>query len=248
MINSIEIILNIKFEGLDMDPMSTHYAASIPLVKAIDPRGEVILAYEMNGEKLSRDHGYPIRIICPGVVGARNVKWLGKIVVSKSESDSHWQQNDYKGFSPSTDWDTVDFSKSPAIQNMPVTSAICYPDDNQTVSTNKNGFLTVKGYAWSGAGNRIIRVDVTADSGKNWHVAKLKHGGNDNDDNSNGRNWSWSLWTVEIPIEKGVKNIEIWSKAVDSNYNVQPESFNNIWNLRGVLSNAYSRINVKLSQ
>ena len=40
-------------------------------------RGDVILAYEMNGEAIPRDHGFPIRVIVPGVVGARNVKWLG---------------------------------------------------------------------------------------------------------------------------------------------------------------------------
>lgn len=232
-----------------MDPMSTHYAASIPLVKAMDPRGDVILAYEMNGEPLTRDHGYPVRVICPGIVGARNVKWLGRIIVSKSESDSHWQQNDYKGFSPSTDWDTVDFTKSPAIQNMPVTSAICYPSPNDIITVNENGCITVKGYAWSGGGNKIVRVDLTADGGKTWHVAKLKHGVTDEDDQSNlnGRNWAWSLWTAEIPIPKNTKNIEIWSKAIDSNYNVQPESFDNIWNLRGVLSNAYNRIKLNIA-
>ena len=52
----------------------------------------------------------------PGVVGARSVKWLGRIEVSEVESDSLSQQKDYKGFNPSVDWDTVDFSKSEAIQ------------------------------------------------------------------------------------------------------------------------------------
>lgn len=235
-----------------MDPTSTHYAASIPLTKAMDPRGDVILAYEMNGQPLPRDHGFPVRVICPGIVGARNVKWLSRITVSNVESDSHWQQNDYKGFSPSTDWDTVDFSKSPAIQNMPVTSAICIPSPNQQISRNKNDSITVKGYAWSGGGNKIVRVDLTADGGKSWHVAKLIHGPkndhHDDDDQSNlnGRNWAWSLWTAEIPIAKTTKHVEIWSKAVDSSYNVQPETFENTWNLRGVLSNAYSRVKVNI--
>lgn len=87
---------HVILEGYDRDPSYTPYAASIPLSKAMDPRGDVILAYEMNGQPLTRDHGFPIRCVVPGVVGARQVKWLGRIVISKSESDSHWQQNDYK--------------------------------------------------------------------------------------------------------------------------------------------------------
>ena len=102
------------------------------------------------------DHGYPLRAVVPGTVGARNVKWVGKVIASKtyvslspsllpslppslpplspfsiskpslppsllsppplSESQGFWQQRDYKNFSPSTDWDNVDFDKAPAIQ------------------------------------------------------------------------------------------------------------------------------------
>ncbi|XP_059611744.1 sulfite oxidase, mitochondrial isoform X2 [Phlebotomus argentipes] len=237
-------VRHVHFEGLDTDPTSTFYAASIPLAKAMDPRGDVLLAYEMNGQPLSKDHGFPVRAIVPGTVGARNVKWLGRVYVSSEESDSHWQQKDYKGFSPSTDWDTVDFSKSPAIQHMPVTSAICYPTPGEKVKV-ENGHITVKGYAWSGGGCRIVRVDLTCDGGNSWHVAELEQ--EDLTKAPAGRAWSWTLWTAKIPVPNKAKEVEIWSKAVDSNYNVQPESFENIWNLRGVLSNAYSRVKVKIS-
>lgn len=57
---------------------------------------------------------------------------------------SHWQQKDYKGFAPNVDWDTVDFSKSPAIQEMPVVSAICDPAPEELV-VPKAGKLTVRG-------------------------------------------------------------------------------------------------------
>ncbi|XP_015524470.1 sulfite oxidase, mitochondrial isoform X1 [Neodiprion lecontei] len=232
---------HIQFEGLDLDPSSTPYGSSIPISKAIDPKGDVILAYEMNGKPLPRDHGFPIRVVVPGVVGARNVKWLGRIIISKHESQSQWQQGDYKGFSPSTDWDTVDFSKSPAIQELPVISAICTPQSGDQVVV-QNGKIKVAGYAWSGGGQKIVRVDVTIDGGDTWHTAEFFG----QDLSKPGRHWSWTLWQVEIPVKEGDKNVEIWAKAVDSMYNVQPESFKNIWNLRGVLNNAYHRVKIDL--
>ncbi len=147
-----------------MDPTSAPYGASIPLAKAMDPRGDVLLAYEMNGEPLTRDHGYPVRVVIPGTVGARWVKWLSKSViqptldspfsysfslsarieVSVEESESHWQKNDYKSFSPSADWDKIDFAKAPAIQELPVTSVICTPQNEET-ATLKDGKLNLKG-------------------------------------------------------------------------------------------------------
>ncbi|XP_071555238.1 sulfite oxidase, mitochondrial isoform X2 [Temnothorax nylanderi] len=235
---------HVQFEGYDLDPSGMPYGASIPISKAMDPRADVILAYEMNGKPLSRDHGFPIRVIVPGVVGARNVKWLSKISVSKEESQSQWQQGDYKGFCPSTDWDNVDFSKSPAIQEMPVISAICEPQNSDAVKVNKNGKIQVKGYAWSGGGHKVIRIDVTNDKGKTWHTADLT----EDLQAKQGRYWSWTLWNVELPVDKNSKEVEIWAKAVDSAYNVQPESFNNIYNLRGLLCNAYHKIKIQLKQ
>ncbi|KAK4883516.1 hypothetical protein RN001_006835 [Aquatica leii] len=232
---------HVQFEGLDMDPTSKYYGSSIPFWKAVDKRGDVLLAYEMNGAPIPRDHGFPIRVIVPGVVGARNVKWLGKITVSQNESDSHWQQNDYKGFSPSVDWDTVDFNKSPAIQELPVISAICKPEAHQKVQV-KDGHITVQGYAWSGGGQKIVRVDLTIDGGNTWHVAKFDH----QDSSEPPQHWAWTLWSAKIPVTTRIKNAEVWVKAVDSSYNTQPESFKNIWNLRGVLSNAYHRVPIEL--
>ena len=67
---------------------------------------------------------FPVRMIVPGVVGVRNVKWLGRLEVSEEEANSHWQRKDYKGFNASTDWGTVDWSKAESIQEMPVTSSV----------------------------------------------------------------------------------------------------------------------------
>jgi hypothetical protein len=68
----------------------------------------------------------------------------GRIIISKEESDSHWQQRDYKGFSPSVDWDNVDFDSAPAIQDLPVISAVCDPAPGQTVKV-KDGKIQLRG-------------------------------------------------------------------------------------------------------
>ena len=66
-------------------------------------------------------------------------------------------------------WDNVDFDKSPAMYDMPVTSAICSPISGSEVKPSET-HVEVKGYAWSGQGNRIARVDLTTDQGKTWRV------------------------------------------------------------------------------
>ncbi|XP_063808681.1 sulfite oxidase, mitochondrial isoform X2 [Pseudophryne corroboree] len=230
---------HVHFEGLDQDITGTNYGASISFKRAMSKENDVLLAYEMNGEELPRDHGFPLRTIVPGVVGARNVKWLGRIVVSAEESASHWQQNDYKGFSPSVDWDTVDFSSSPAIQELPVQSAITEPRPGKTVAPDADGKITVKGYAWSGGGREVVRVDVSLDEGKTWKVAELTGMGQ-----KDGQAWAWKLWKLEETVPSSVKELTIICKAVDSSYNVQPDTVAPLWNLRGVLSNAWHRVQV----
>ncbi|RWS17559.1 putative sulfite oxidase-like protein [Dinothrombium tinctorium] len=234
-----ERIKHVQFDGLDQDPAGQPYGASIPADIALDPKSQFILAYEMNDEEIPRDHGFPIRLIAPGIVGARNVKWLGRIVLSDEESHSHWQRNDYKGFSPNVDWDTVDFDKAPAIQDLPVQSAICKPANGEVLRRDKNGCIKVEGYAWSGGGRKIVRVDVSADGGKNWTVANLKQ-----EATPLNRTYSWTLWEVNLPIKEG--NAQLICKAIDSAYNGQPETVPPIWNLRGVLSNAWHRVNVQV--
>lgn len=220
------------------------YGASIPVQKALDPRGDVILAYEMNGEELPLDHGYPLRALVPGHVAARSVKWLSKISLTENESPSHWQQLDYKGFSPSKNLATSDYSQSESIQELPIQSAILDPASGSTATVN-DGKVFVQGYAFSGGGRSVNRVDVSADGGLTWYDAELRH----RDNVVPGRDWAWTKWEakVDIPPESlSSGEIEIVCKAVDSSYNVQPDSYEGIYNARGVLVNAWQRIKVNV--
>ena len=237
---------HIRFEGYDEDISGSTYGASIPVSKAMDPRGDVMLAFEMNGQELSRDHGYPLRVLVPGVAACRSVKWLKSIEAHVEESQSFWQQNDYKSFSPNIDWDNVDWTSSPAIQNMPVTSAITEPAPGQTHRISRDGddnlTVSVKGYAWSGGGNGIVRVDVSVDGGTTWQDADLKKVNQEP-----GRGWAWALWECDVEIPKGHKGpIDVVAKATDESCNTQPERAEGIWNLRGVCCNTWPRIHLDI--
>lgn len=233
-------IQHVHLEGLDNNHLTgERYGASIPIEKAMDIRGDCILAFEMNGEEIPRDHGYPLRAVIPGTVGARNVKWLTHIVASKNEYDGFWQQRDYKGFSPCIDWNNVDFSTAPAIQELPVQSLICTPQEGTSVDTEE---LHISGIAWSGGGRGVVRVDVSADGGKTWQVANLGTG----KEQRGGRAWAWTLWEATVPLPSLKGNTELVCKAVDTSYNVQPDTSGPIWNLRGCLSNAWHRVHVNV--
>ena len=55
----------------------------------LDEDNEIILAYEMNGEEIPMDHGYPIRLFVPGFIGVRSCKWVESINISDKESQSN---------------------------------------------------------------------------------------------------------------------------------------------------------------
>jgi sulfite oxidase len=236
-------VAHIHLVGLDSDS-TTSYAASVPVGKVMSPAGDVVLALDMNGEPLPRDHGSPVRAVVPGIVAARSVKWLGKVSAEPGECQGHWMQKDYKSFNPSVDWDTVDWSKAPAMQEMPVTSAIASPQNEATATAGED--LVVRGWAWSGGGRAIIRVDVSHDEGKTWSTAELLP---PPAPQLPGRAWAWTLWEATIPIPRGVKGgLSLICKAVDESYNNQPESSTHIWNLRGVANNAWDRVHINITE
>jgi sulfite oxidase len=116
----------------------TRYGASIPYHIAMDPSRGVMLALEMNGKPLSQKHGAPVRVITPGIAGARSVKWLDTITIQPKESTNYYQRHDYKILPSDVDsaekaeqwWDKV-----PALEDMPINSVIAVPASDSTVRT-----------------------------------------------------------------------------------------------------------------
>ncbi|CAG9582011.1 unnamed protein product [Danaus chrysippus] len=231
---------HVTLMGADMDATGTYFSTSIPLSHALDERARVLLATSMNGAPLTKDHGHPLRVVVPGAPAVRSVKWLQCIKVSSEESPSHWHQRDYRSFGPSVSWETADFPSAPPVYSLPVTSAVCSPEDGDTVRPHK-GALHVQGYAYSGGGAKIVRVEVSTDRGATWREARLR-----SDSAPPREHYSWTLWDVDLPASG--PQMEIWVKATDSNFNSQPENFRDIWNIRGILSNAYHKIKVNVQQ
>ena len=202
----------------------------------------------MNGQPIPPQHGKPVRIIVPGHVGVRNVKWLSKIVLSNEESQGPWQRGmSYKGFSPSTkSLEGIDVEAIPSLQEQPVQSAILCPNNehNMTHTVEAGDIIPVKGYAYSGGGRGIVRVDVSIDGGETWKTAELTEGKHQ----PINRAWAWTFWEVdvEIPPKLVGKHMEIISKATDASYNVQPDTVAGIWNLRGINCNAWHRVVVEV--
>ncbi|CAK9143310.1 unnamed protein product [Ilex paraguariensis] len=218
------------------------YKASIPLSQATNPEADVLLAYEMNGATLKRDHGYPLRVVVPGVIGARSVKWLDSINIIPEECQGFFMQKDYKMFPPSVNWDNIDWSTRRPQMDFPVQCAICSLED---VNVVKHGKITIKGYAVTGGGRGIERVDVSIDGGKTWLEAS-RYQKTDIPyiaDETSSDKWAWVLFeaTADIP-----QSAEIVAKAVDTAGNVQPENVEVIWNLRGILNTSWHRVHVRV--
>ena len=210
----------------------TWYGASIPLSRALRDDADVILALKMNGQVLTKKHGYPARIIAPGITGARSVKWVDEITVQREESRNHYMQYDYKVLPPkATDSEKASehWGTTPPVQEMPVNSTIAIPAEGTSVERDADGCITVAGYATpSGDDGPVTKVEVSGDGGKTWTEAELiKH-------KEEGK-WSWKLWQCKLKVGAGKRTI--YSRATDAAGNTQPERSQ--WNLRGVCYNGY---------
>ena len=227
---------HVHFQGRDNDGLGQFYGVSIPCSRAMDIRSDVLLALEMNDQPLPLDHGAPVRVVVPGAAGCRSVKWLDSITLSREESSAFWQKEDYKSFSPSQGWEGLDFDTAPAVMSTPVQSAIT----NVGFSDDKT-YAIVEGYAFSGGGNRIIRVDVSPDGGKTWVTADF-----DSDDETfkYRETYAWVLWKAVIDLSS-TGPFEFTVKAVDEAYNSQPETAKSIWNVRGILNNSWHTVKVE---
>jgi sulfite oxidase len=233
-----EVLDNAKhvwFEGLDQierDDGVIPFGGSIPIEKAmIDGRTPgTLLAQKMNGAPLLPDHGFPLRTVVPGYIGARSVKWLGRIVVSDQPSPNHYLQSAYKIVNSS---DPIEWTESGPIYRYPINGAIAAPGVREQV---KAGPIEVRGYVLPSGrpGATIKRVTISADGGQNWTSAAMT-----------GRNvdFCWQLWKATVNVTPQTK--ELVMKATDSAGGFMPGRVP--WNAKGYLQNSWYRQPIQVS-
>ncbi|MFL5825173.1 MAG: sulfite oxidase [Thermoleophilaceae bacterium] len=219
---------HVGFEGADVSLKARgaeRFGGSIPLDKACRP--EVLLAWAMNEEPLPAVHGAPVRVVVPGYIGARSVKWLERIEVRSTPWDGYFQHVVYRLL-------PEDGTPGPGA-GMPLglialNADVLSPADGETVTA---GPVEVLGYAFAGGERHVERVDVSVDGGASWQAEFLDDLGR----------WAWRHWQITVDLEPGTH--EILVRAWDSSAATQPEDEVALWNPKGYVNNACPRVRVR---
>ena len=223
---------HVIFEGAD------EYESSTPLSHILQAKTDCILATKMNGEFLPRDHGYPVRVLLPGIAGARSVKWLQCIRLSRHPSKSPWNSHYYRK------------NDGSHIQKLPLNSLILSPMKGNIPTLNKDGCLEIEGVAYSGgSGRKIRKVEVSIDGGKSWTDCKLLFKEIKKDDSTGFYGWVRFRTSVKVPTQNNSTNqvmlsdaITLVCRATDENGVVQPETSQKE---RGYLYNGWHKVEVR---
>eukprot|EP01065_Artemidia_motanka_P045071 TRINITY_DN6532_c1_g4_i1.p2 TRINITY_DN6532_c1_g4~~TRINITY_DN6532_c1_g4_i1.p2 ORF type:complete len:232 (+),score=47.90 TRINITY_DN6532_c1_g4_i1:535-1230(+) len=183
----------------------------------------------MNSEPLTSAHGSPVRVVLPGVTGARWVKAVAEISVRSAASESPWHTECFRMLGPGEAIAHV--ASAPAIYDMPVQSAMVTPRQGDVV---KHGVVQCSGYAYGG--RSVQRVDVSVDGGFSWTQAELQEPAGD---------WCWVLWRANVqlpPPTTGEYAYSICCKAVSGSGDTQPETLRGVANPLLLLNNSWHTV------
>ncbi|KAI9250423.1 hypothetical protein BDA99DRAFT_522500 [Phascolomyces articulosus] len=255
--------LYICFEGSD-NTSKGPYGTSIAANRVMSDHYDILLAYKMNGEVLPPDHGYPLRVLIPGCIGGRSVKWLRTIEASMNESTNPFHDNDNKVMPTqvqSPEQATAEgWWKKPqyTLYDLNINSVITTPSHNDYIQLqNLQDTFTARGYAYTGGNRKITRVEISLDGGKTWLLAQLDQRPADNVASTYGtllgpqhykksRNWGWTLWHLDLEVADLVRAEEMVVRAWDESQNTQPENLT--WNLMGMMNNCWFRVKLTLTR
>ncbi len=221
---------HVWFEAPDVsglaDPPQT-YGSSIPLAKAVT--SGVLLAWAMNDEALPAVHGAPLRVVVPGYIGARSVKWLRRVSPQEDPSSSYFQSTAYRVLPAEADAASAGPGDGISLGPVALNAEILQPQDGAVVDT---GPCDVRGYAHAGEGRQVARVDVSTDGGTTWVQAGL----------TEATDGAWRHWQARVEVSSGPGRITV--RAWDSSGASQPESPVHLWNPKGYVNNSWAHVAV----
>lgn len=217
---------------LSGDSKAVVISRGVPIVKALDEM--TLLAWEMNGEPLPAQHGFPLRLVAPGYPASVSGKWLTRLWVRDRVHDGekmggHSYRVPRYPVEPGANVPEEDME---IIEAMPVKSIITRPSSG--FEHRVGASLPVRGHAWCGAGE-VAAVHVSIDFGATWLEGNLEAPRN---------RFAWQHWSADIrfPTEG---HYELWARATDHGGRQQPMVVPG-WNPRGYLNNAMHRIAVRV--
>jgi DMSO/TMAO reductase YedYZ molybdopterin-dependent catalytic subunit len=206
---------HVAFEGFDkpMGSAGIKFIRSIPIDKAIS---STLLAYEMNGQPLPIEHGYPLRALALGWTGANCVKWLDRIEVLDRPFEGFYMDKVYRVYQKGEDP-----KSGKIVKGIQIKSIIVEPEKNQIIDA---GTVPVRGAAYAG-GAGIEKVEVSVDLGDTWHPAEFI---------GLEQPFAWRHWEYLWDVNAG-GDYTIMARATDTRGNQQPETAR--WNALGYGNN-----------
>jgi sulfane dehydrogenase subunit SoxC len=227
-----ERAVELVFSGADRGVeggVEQEFERSLPVADAL---GEgVLLAYEINGQPLPPQHGFPLRLVVPGWYGMTNVKWLRAITALAEPFTGHQQLQAYRVFLDEADAG-VPLTRMPPRALMVPPGVPDFPERRRSLPA---GPCVLDGRAWSGFAP-VASVEVSVDGGRTWRDAEL-------DAEEAGSPWAWRAW--RFPWDPSPGEHVLCSRARDEAGNVQPLEAS--WNLRGYANNAVQRVAVTVT-
>jgi len=219
----------VEFTGLDSVERHGHtfgFGGSIDLDKALD--GDVLLATELNGAELPPVHGFPVRAVVPGWIGARSVKWLGRIALLTEPSENYFQREAYRVQYTVDPAKPRDVTAGVALSRITVNAAILDPVPEQEVCA---GVLRVRGWAWGTAARPVTAVEVSPNDGHDWLPARIT---------KPGLGYTWTFWEATVDLQPGRRTLVV--RATDGASPAQSPELRDGWNVKGYANNAWHRV------
>src|SRR4051812_1665186 len=223
--------LEVVFTGLDrgvQGEVEHAYERSLPLAEAM--REEVLLAYEVNGQPLPPQHGFPLRLLVPSWYGMTQVKWLRSIAVV-AEPFRGWQQEVAYHLRQSEDE-----RGTPVTRILPRALMVPpgIPDFFSRARSLSAGPCALEGRAWSGS-PPVERVEVSVDGGESWVDAEVE---------APDASFAWQRWTYAWDAEPGEH--VLCCRATDTTGRSQPATPE--WNYDGFCNNVVQRVQVTVAE